>query len=63
MQALVPAQNATNTNTKDEYFTGFVRNKQISFKKAVATEPFHRLFHLPLSVEAFGHMESLQQLL
>jgi hypothetical protein len=38
----------------------FVKNKSITHQRAVATVPFHRLFHLPLSEIAFEQMQILE---
>ena len=40
----------------------FARNKLLSFQKAKMVEPFHRLFYLPLSEEAFAQLGLLQNL-
>jgi len=41
----------------------FARNKLLSFQKTKMMEPFHRLFYLPLSEEAFAQLGLLQNLL
>ena len=49
-------------HTYPELFS-FAKNKLLSVQKALEVEPFHRMFHLPLSEEAFQQMELLHQLL
>ena len=44
-------------------FFSFAKNKSLSFQKAKTSEPFHRVFHLPLSEIAFAQLGLLQNLL
>jgi hypothetical protein len=38
-----------------------VKNKRISYSQATLTEPFHRLFQLPLSEEAYAQLLLLEE--
>jgi hypothetical protein len=41
----------------------YAKNRSISFHRATTFEPFHRLFHLPLSEIAYDQLRTLEQTL